>query len=75
MNRNLLAGLATGEALDDIATRALKIAGADSVGILVAESDQTLRVATSHGDRAETVRGSILPVAGTAAGDAIPVST
>ncbi len=42
VNRDLLAGLATGEALDDIATRAREIAGADSVGILVAESDVTL---------------------------------
>lgn len=70
INRDLLAGRATSEALDDIATRALEIAGADSVGILVAESELTLRVAASHGDHAETVRGAILPVAGTAAGDA-----
>jgi signal transduction histidine kinase len=70
INRDLLAGRAVEGALDDIATRATEIAAADSVGILIAESDDTLRVAAAHGDNAAQVRGSTLPVAGTAAGDA-----
>jgi signal transduction histidine kinase len=70
INRDLLAGRAPSSALADIAARALEIAAADSVGILIAESDETLRVAASHGDHADTVRGSVLPVARTAAGDA-----
>jgi signal transduction histidine kinase len=70
INRDLLAGQAHGSALTDIASSAMEIAGADSVGILIAESDVMLRVAASHGDHADNVRGSALPVAGTAAGDA-----
>jgi signal transduction histidine kinase len=69
INRDLLAGRAVGGALDDIATRVTEIAAADSVGILIAETDEMLRVAAAHGDNAAQVRGSTLPVAGTAAGD------
>lgn len=70
INRELLAGRASGAALADIAERAVEIAAADNVRVLIAESDETLRVAASHGDQAERVRGSTLPMAGTAAGDA-----
>ncbi len=69
INRSLLAGQGTSAALDDIATSAREIAGADNVGILVAESDKTLRVVASDGDRSSEVLGSTLPIAGTAAGD------
>ncbi len=70
VNRSLLAGTAVGTALDDIAARAVELAAADSVGILIAEADEELRVVASRGDHAEEVLGSTLPVAGTAAGDA-----
>ncbi len=68
INRDLLAGGPIASALDQIANHALEIAAADSVGILIAESDEELRVAASHGDNAEQVLGSSLPVDGTAAG-------
>ncbi len=70
INSELLAGRPIGAALDDIANRALAIAAADSVGILLADSDTSLRVTASHGENAAEVRGSILPIEGTAAGDA-----
>lgn len=70
INRELLAGSSVGTALDDTATRALAIAEADSVGILLAETDATLRVVASHGDHATEIRGAIVPVEGTAAGNA-----
>ena len=53
INRTLLAGTDVVTALDDIATRALELVGADSVGILIAESDDELRVAASQGHHAE----------------------
>ncbi len=70
INLGLLSGTPVVAALDEIATRALAIAGADSVGILLAEPDGVLRVSISRGDNADEIRGTTLPVAGTAAGDA-----
>ncbi|MGZ4690703.1 MAG: GAF domain-containing protein [Acidimicrobiia bacterium] len=70
INRDLLAGRPVGGALDDIAICALEIAAADSVAILIADSEETLRVDASHGENAERVHGSTIPVAGSAAGDA-----
>ena len=70
INRDLLAGNAVGDALDDIATRALAIAEADTVAILLAESDTDLRVVASDGDAAPEIRGATIPIVGTAAGDA-----
>jgi signal transduction histidine kinase len=70
INRDLLAGSQVETALDNIAIRALVIGAADSVAILLAEPDTDLRVVASHGDDAAEIRHAVVPIAGTAAGDA-----
>ena len=68
INRGLLAGSPTATALDNIAIRALDIAGADGVAIMLSSSETELCVVAAHGDDADGMRGATVTVTGTAAG-------
>lgn len=70
INRELLAGKPIGSVLDEIAARALTIAAADSVAIMLVQSETDLCVVASDGAGADGIRGVLVPRAGTAAGDA-----
>jgi signal transduction histidine kinase len=71
INSALLAGNPIEAVLDDIALRALSLARADGVRLLVPEpSRDALRIVAAHGPNAESIRGSTIPIEDTAAGTA-----
>ena len=71
LSRDLLAGAAVDDVLNDLARRAVAIARADDVRLLLKESSANeLTVAAAYGMRSGEVVGLRIPIDGTAAGDA-----
>ena len=71
LSRDLLAGSAVDDVLNDLARRAVAIARADDVRLLLKESSTNeLTVAAAYGMRSGEVVGLRIPIDGTAAGDA-----
>ncbi len=71
ISRDLLAGAAVDDVLNDLARHAVSIARADHVRLLLNERDATeLTVVAAFGVRSDEVIGVRVPINGTAAGDA-----
>jgi signal transduction histidine kinase len=71
ISRDLLAGVPVETVLQDIALRAVSIARADAVRVMLLDDDRrALRIVAAHGPRADETIGLSVPTEGTAAGDA-----
>jgi signal transduction histidine kinase len=70
INQSLLMGTPIDEVLDEITVHVRSLSRVNLVRLMLPNEDGSLRIVAAEGDNAEAIRGTSIPMEGTAAGDA-----